>query len=223
MKKRKWPASAFALGAALLLVVSLAAFLLFQGESERKANREEIELVAGRILESSFFPEGFPGGFPEGFPEELQQNSIEIQRDENRISASVNGTGYYAIVNAYLKADRPYAEDLIATKALLLKSVFLPVASPYPGAITREFFCANETRPVQVLSEPDAQAFLLGAGSRRNYGICLPEEIVYNSTYVLVYCEGIGKVFEVKAFARRGYYSGRLLAEALNPEKLCPG
>ena len=91
-------------------------------------------------------------------------------------------------------------QKYISDKKFLLKSLFLPTTSPYPGVITNVVECPDEFKP-KVQEGENGIIYTLFAGERFTYGICAEDLVAYYSAYGIFDCEEKG-IFEVRVFSK---------------------
>lgn len=214
----------FAVGGVLLglaLLVGFSAIAVFVINLEPIGLKKELVSVAKEVSAASFQLEG------SDLAEIEKSANLSVLASGDMFAKAEFGEGNAGFVSAsYLKdlvssKNRSEIGEFLDGKETLLRSAFLPVASPYPGAITRESFCSEKTKPKRVASNvSNSRIFLVGAGVRRNYGVCLEEDIIYNSTYFIWYCENTNAIFEAKVFFK-GPYKKENLGE-IDFSSLCP-
>lgn len=84
-----------------------------------------------------------------------------------------------------------------------MKLLFAPSAVPYAGQITKDISCIQGVQidyPSSDTATEMSQIFNLTATDRYIYGSCLPEQEIYRSQLLLLYCKKSAILYEIKFY-----------------------
>jgi len=84
----------------------------------------------------------------------------------------------------------------------MLKSIFEPQLPPYPEFLTKESGCAERYKPIEKESGY-GKYFIMYAGERLGYGVCVDDLIKYKASLGYFYCKNSNKVFKVQYFINK--------------------
>lgn len=84
----------------------------------------------------------------------------------------------------------------------MLKSIFEPQLPPYPEFLTKESGCAERYRPIEKDSKY-GRYFILYAGERLGYGVCVDDLIKYRASLGYFHCKNSNKIFKVQYFVKK--------------------
>lgn len=122
---------------------------------------------------------------------EIAKNKMLAERGDEVIKIE--------IVDSEIKNTR---EDYIKRETMLLKSIFEPQLPPYPEFLTKESGCAERYKPTEK-EVGDGIYFVLYAGERLGYGVCVDDLIKYRASLGYFYCENSNKTFKIQYFINK--------------------
>jgi len=123
----------------------------------------------------------------------LAKETFEAESDS---AEAQDGKVIFKMTRIQTVAPQKYIDD----KKFILESLFLPITSPYPGAITNVIECPEEFKP-KVHEVENGTIYTLFAGERFAYGICAEDLVAYYSTFGIFDCKERG-IFEVRIFSK---------------------
>mgnify|MGYP001573297566 CR=1 FL=1 len=91
------------------------------------------------------------------------------------------------------------AEAYMKEQTALLDSMFDPQLPPYPEFLTIQTGCDEKYKP-QEHHSAYGKYFIMYAGDRLGYGICVDDLITYRASKGLLYCEKPDTLFTVEYF-----------------------
>jgi hypothetical protein len=166
-------------------------------------------LLGGIVLLLIFYFVFFAG---DGISRNLRRWGIAINLKEFQLQNVYNqknggvsreifeaGSGNVFVRITKIKTD--FSKKYIDDKNFLLKSLFLPTTSPYPGVITNAIECPEKFLP-KIKKVENGIVYFLFANDRFNYGICVDDLVSYFSAYGIFDCKEKG-IFEVNIFSKQ--------------------
>lgn len=97
------------------------------------------------------------------------------------------------------KQSKEIADNYIQKEIALFQGIFEPHLPPYPEFLTKEASCAEKYKPIASESRY-GKSFIVYAGDRLGYGVCVDDLIHYRASLSFFYCENSNKVFKVEYF-----------------------
>jgi hypothetical protein len=102
-------------------------------------------------------------------------------------------------VTAWTHADADAAARELAEQQTMLRSLFEPRVPPYPEFLTNESGCPKEFLP-RVVAHPLGKVFLLQAGERLGFGVCVADLARYRAAVAFLQCPHHARAFRVEIF-----------------------
>lgn len=78
-------------------------------------------------------------------------------------------------------------DNYFKEQSILLKGIFEPQLPPYPEFLTKETGCGKKYKPIQKQND-FGEYYLLYAGERFGYGVCVDDLIEYRASLGYFYC-----------------------------------
>lgn len=120
------------------------------------------------------------------------QNTIALRNDSN----SVLRIHSQIVENAE-------ALKIIDQKSNEIKMMFAPQQVPYMGQITKDISCTDavEVNNKPSVNEKEISLLMnLTATERLIYGSCIPDQEIYKSQLLMLYCKNSKTLYEIKYF-----------------------
>lgn len=126
----------------------------------------------------------------EGFKlKELTENKIFAERD-----------GEILKIEIIKNINESKAEEYVKNQTALLKGMFESQLPPYPEFLTKESGCAEKYKPKEYQGKY-GKYFILYAGNRLGYGVCVDDLIEYRASLGYFYCQDKDTLFKIEYFS----------------------
>jgi hypothetical protein len=110
------------------------------------------------------------------------------------------------------------ARKILDQKSNEIRLMFAPQQVPYMGQITKDIKCTEAIEINNKISENEkeiSQIINLTATDRLIYGSCIPDQEIYKSQLLLLYCKSNKTLYEIKYFYAKDQTYKKKLAECL--------
>ncbi|PIR58053.1 MAG: hypothetical protein COU71_00700 [Parcubacteria group bacterium CG10_big_fil_rev_8_21_14_0_10_38_31] len=138
------------------------------------------------------------------------------QRFENNFSAENDGE--IIKVKIFNDFNAKEAGEYIASQTVLLNGLFEPQLPPYPEFLTKQTGCDDKYKPIKENGEY-GDSYLMYAGSRFGYGVCVDDLIEYKASLGFYYCPESKTLFKLEYFTGKNEDFGKL--QTLNKSFNC--
>jgi len=134
---------------------------------------------------------------------EFMINKIIENKEKNSKTAFASKNSEVLKIEIIKDLDADEAEKYVRDRKFLINSIFEPVASPYPEAITNIIDCPDKFKPeIKKIKIDNFETayYNIFATDRLTYGACSDDLIAYQTILTWVYCKKNENLFQIELF-----------------------